>query len=234
MYEIKRIFNEALKQGRKNLTLYESLYVIKKYGLNVADFVLIKDVREIDYVLDKIKFPLVVKVSSSNIVHKSDVGGVILNINSTKELEDSVLKVDKKIKERFPDAYVDGFVLQSMIRDGYEVIIGGLHDEQFGPIIAFGLGGIFVEVLKDVAFDIAPVSFRDALELINQIKGYKILLGYRGKPKANIEDLAKTISTVSRFLWDFRGYIEEMDLNPVIVTSECSTIVDSRIILKNK
>ncbi len=232
MSAIRKIFDSVAEVGRKRLTLYESLYVIREYGLYVTNFILIKNTDDVDEIIGKIRFPVAVKVSSSDIIHKSDVGGVVLNIRSVPELKEVIKNISNRIRESFPNAYIDGFIVQEMVDKGYEVIIGGLFDEQFGPVVMFGLGGIFVEVFKDVAFDIAPIGYDEALDLIKQIKGYKILRGYRGKPSIDFSSLAKMISSVSYFLWDYREYIKELDLNPVFATQNGSFIVDSRIILK--
>jgi len=231
MSSIIPIFEKVLNEGRANLSLYEALDVVKAFGLPVAKFVLVKDIDDIEKVRDVLSPPFVAKISSPDVIHKTDVGGIFLNIQTEEELKYTVENILENVKRRMSNAKIDGVIVQEMIKGGYEVIIGGLRDQQFGPVVAFGLGGVFVEVLKDVAFDIAPIKPEEALSLIKSIKGYRILLGYRGKQPANLESLANVLSKASQFLWEYRRYIKEMDLNPVIVTSKNSYVVDSRIIL---
>ncbi|OYT28866.1 MAG: acetyl-CoA synthetase [Thermofilum sp. ex4484_79] len=231
MNSIVPIFEKVLNEGRANLSLYEALNVVKAFGLPVAKFVLVKDIDDIEKVRGVLSPPFVAKISSPDVIHKTDVGGIFLNIQTEEELKYTVENILENVKRRMSNAKIDGVIVQEMIKRGYEVIIGGLRDQQFGPVVAFGLGGVFVEVLKDVAFDIAPIEPEEALSLIKSIKGYRILLGYRGKPPANLESLANMLSKASQFLWEYRRYIKEMDLNPVIVTSKNSYVVDSRIIL---
>ena len=231
MSSIIPIFEKVLNEGRANLSLYEALDVVKAFGLPVAKFVLVKDIDDIEKVRDVLSPPFVAKISSPDVIHKTDVGGIFLNIQTEEELKYTVENILENVKRRMSNAKIDGVIVQEMIKGGYEVIIGGLRDQQFGPVVAFGLGGVFVEVLKDVAFDIAPIKPEEALSLIRSIKGYRILLGYRGKQPANLESLANVLSKASQFLWEYRRYIKEMDLNPVIVTSKNSYVVDSRIIL---
>lgn len=231
MNSIVPIFEKVLNEGRANLSLYEALNVVKAFGLPVAKFVLVKDIDDIEKVRGALSPPFVAKISSPDVIHKTDVGGIFLNIQTEEELKYTVENILENVKRRMSNAKIDGVIVQEMIKRGYEVIIGGLRDQQFGPVVAFGLGGVFVEVLKDVAFDIAPIEPEEALSLIKSIKGYRILLGYRGKPPANLESLANVLSKASQFLWEYRRYIKEMDLNPVIVTSKNSYVVDSRIIL---
>jgi len=216
----------------KVIPVYESKKIIEMYGIPVTKMALAHTVEEAVKISKDIGFPLVMKIVSPDIVHKSDVGGVVLDVKNEEEVRKAFERIMKNVREKSPGARIEGILLEEMVKGGYEVIVGGIRDEQFGPTIMFGLGGIFVEVFKDVAFGIAPLTFEEALELIKKTKAYKILEGYRGGEKADTEKLAKTIVKVSEFLWEFREYIKELDLNPVIVSKDEVKVVDARIVLE--
>jgi len=222
----------AIKEGRLILSLVESFKLLEEYDLPVAKYVYIRSEEELDKRLP-VDFPVVLKVDSPDISHKTEFGGVKVGIKSLEELKSEIAKMRETILAKKPEACIRGFVIQEMIQEGYEVLIGGLNDEQFGPVIAFGLGGIFVEVLKDVVFEIAPVTEEQALEMIKRIKGYKILEGYRGQKPANLQLLAQTISKASNLFADLSPYFQEADLNPTFVSDQWVKIVDARFKLKN-
>lgn len=226
------ILKKALGEGRHSLTLYESLTLISAYKLPVAKFVLADTEEKLEEAFTTLSKPLVVKVSSPDVTHKTEIGGVKLGINTLKELKEAYSIILNSVRKFLPYARIEGVVVQEMVKGDYEVIIGGLNDAQFGPVVAFGLGGIMVEILNDVAFDLAPLSKEEAYNLINRIKGAVILRGYRGKPPANLMKLAEVISKVSYLIWDFREYIKELDLNPVMVSRDLIQVVDARFVLR--
>ncbi len=221
------ILDKAISEGRTFLSLSESLMLLESYNLPVARYVVIKGPEEVSKV-GSIGFPVVLKVDSPDIVHKTEVGAVKVGLSSEIELSKAMTEMLSSIKQKFPGARINGFVVQEMVQKAHEVIIGGLRDEQFGPVIAFGIGGILVEVLKDVVFEIAPLTYEDALELIRKIKGYRILEGYRGLPRANLEMLAETISRASIMFSELSNVVSEMDLNPTFVSSDWVKIADAR------
>lgn len=226
------VLRKAINEGRRNLTLYESLTLISAYKLPVARFMLVKTedgLKEAFYSLSK---PLVVKISSPDVIHKTEVGGIRLGIRTFKELKEAYSAILNSLKRASPNARIEGIVIQEMVKGDYEVIIGGFNDAQFGPVVAFGLGGILVEVFKDIAFDLAPVSEDEAYDLINRIKGVAILKGYRGRPPVDLAKLAKMVSKVSQLIWELREYIKELDLNPVMISQDLMQVVDARLILR--
>ncbi len=176
----------------------------------------------------KLKFPLVMKLISPDIIHKSDAKVVVLDIENEEELEKAYEKVIKNAKKFKRNVKIEGIFLQEMV-SGEEVIVGMKRDPQFGPVIIFGLGGIFVEILKDVSFRIAPVDKKMALEMIKEVNGAKILEGVRGQKKAKIDDLASIITKTSNLVIDDKKILE-IDFNPIIVNNKEAKIVDMRIL----
>jgi acyl-CoA synthetase (NDP forming) len=178
----------------------------------------------------EIGFPVVLKIISPQILHKSDVGGVVLNVKDEKELEVQYEKLLVEIGKREPSAKVLGVLIEKMMPPSTEVIVGGIRDSQFGPSIMFGIGGIFAEIYDDVAFRVAPIDKIDASNLVHEIKGYKILEGARGKPPADLNSLINVLISVSDLMMEHDA-ISQLDLNPVIVYSDGVCAVDVRIIL---
>ena len=204
------------------LSQKKSTELLKKYRIPAVDSVLIRKEQE----LSKIKsFPAAMKIDSPDIMHKSDEGCVIVNVG-----KDGLIGAYRKIisAAKRKKARINGVAVQPMVK-GTEVIIGMKRDGQFGPVIMFGLGGIMVEVMKDVAFRIAPVCREEALKMINEIKGAKILNGYRNMPKADINKLAEIITKLSSLSLNEKS-ITEIDLNPVITGPNKAIAVDARIL----
>jgi len=228
----REIISSALREGRKKLLEHESMALLEAYGIPVAPFKFILDESEAKLAED-IGYPLVVKVVSPDIVHKSDVGGVVLGVSSWREVEEAIAKIKASVREREPGARLSGFLLQKMMpKGGVEVIVGGLRDPVFDGVVMFGLGGVFVEVFRDVSFRVTPVSKDDALEMVREIKSFRILQGYRGGRPVDLEALADIIVKVSRLLSDLRE-VSEMDINPVIAYPEGAFAVDARFLLNS-
>ncbi|MDO8537503.1 MAG: acetate--CoA ligase family protein [archaeon] len=180
--------------------------------------------------LDKAKsigFPMAMKIISKDISHKSDVGGVKLDIKNMQEAKKAFKEILQNCKKKMPKAKIDGIFVQKMIQ-GKQIIIGGKLDEQFGQTIVFGLGGIFVEVLKDVSLRICPIEEKDAKEMIQEIKGYPILKGIRGEKAINFKELEKALINTSNML--MKSKIKELDINPLIATDKEIIAVDVRVI----
>jgi acetyltransferase len=161
-----------------------------------------------------------VKLDSPDILHKTEAGGLKLNIKTAAELKDAYRQVMGNARRYNPKARINGVLIQEMVSGGTEVIIGVNNDPQFGPTVMFGLGGIFVEILKDVSLRVAPLSLEDALEMIREIKGFKILSGARGRAKADIPAIADTLVRVSRMALDLESRLSELDINPLLVLPE--------------
>jgi len=177
------------------------------------------------------KFPLVMKIVSNDISHKSDVGGVVLDVGSLKEVDNHYKSMMKAVKKVNKHAVIQGIAVQPMVNDGIELVIGVTTDKQFGPVLMFGLGGVFVEFMKDVSFKLIPLRKIDAKNILSEIKSKEILMGARGFPKIDLIKLQTLILNVSKFVQD-NPEIEEVDLNPVIANSKEMLAVDARIVLK--
>jgi acetate---CoA ligase (ADP-forming) subunit beta len=225
------IFDQVKKEGRAILTEYESKRILKQAGISVVETKLAKTQKEAVSFSQKIGFPVVLKITSPDVIHKSDSEGVKLSINSAAEVKKAYNEILKKVRKQYPDAIIHGVSVQKMVRPGTEVIIGTSKDPQFGPVIMFGLGGIFVEVLKDVSFRIIPLGRKDALEMIEEIKGYPLLQGYRGKEPADISALVDIILKISKFIEE-NPQIKELELNPIFVYRNRAIAVDARIFLE--
>ncbi len=230
--EALRVIEGVLKAGRKNMVEYEAKQVLKVYGLPVPYERLAKNVDEALKYAEEIGYPVAMKLMSPQILHKSDARVITLNVKSPEELKQKWKEIHENARKYRPDAEILGVLVAPMLKPGREVIIGVTEDPQFGHAIMFGLGGIFVEVLKDVTFRIVPITERDARRMIKEIKSYPILAGARGEAPADIDALVELLLKVSELVDDLREYIKEMDLNPVFVYEKGAVIVDARIILK--
>jgi acetate---CoA ligase (ADP-forming) subunit beta len=213
------------------LTEVESKELLSKAGIPVVEAKLARSKREAISISKELGFPVVLKISSPDVIHKSDSGGVKLGLANGAQVGKAYSDIMSSIKKAFPKAVIEGVSVQRMAPPGVEVIVGMSKDAQFGPVLMFGLGGILVEVLKDVSFRIVPVSERDAGEMIREIKGYPVLEGYRGQEPASIPALEKLIVKVSSFV-EKNPQIKELDLNPVFAYPDNAVAVDARIILE--
>ena len=225
------IIEQAQKSGRKFLNEVESKQLFKDAGIPVTDTRLAKSRDEAMAVAKEIGFPVVLKVISPDIIHKSDIGGVKVNLADAWQTGKAYADSMGAVKAKQPDARVEGVSVQSMAAPGVEVIIGMSKDPQFGPVLMFGIGGILVELLKDVSFRIVPITRRDANQMISEIKGYPLLTGYRGAEPADIKALEDILLKISE-LADKTPEIKEMDINPVFARRDDAIAVDARIILE--
>jgi acetyl-CoA synthetase (ADP-forming) len=196
--------------------------LIKKYDINFVDGSVVKNVEE---ALKVAKYPVVLKVLSDEIVHKSDRGCVKLNIKD----DESLRRAYAEIISNAGKAKVDGVAVQRMAKPGLELIVGGRRDEQFGPVILFGLGGIFVEVFKDVSLRVCPLDKNDALEMIEEMRAYPLLRGVRGTKPVDIEAIANLLQRASKLLYE-NEQVKEMDINPVIAYEDGYCAVDVRVL----
>jgi acetyl-CoA synthetase (ADP-forming) len=224
------ILEQVKKEGRSILTEFESKKILKQAGISVVETRLAKTQKEAVSLSRKMGFPVALKIISPEVIHKSDSGGVKLSLNNASEVKKAYDEILKRVKKQHPDAVIHGIGVQKMVRPGTEVIVGSSKDPQFGPVIMFGLGGIFVELLKDVSFRIIPLERRDALEMIEEIKGYPLLQGYRGKEPANISALVEIILKISKLIQE-NPTIKELELNPIFVYRDKAIGVDARMIL---
>lgn len=226
----KEIF-ERVKRKRNNLTELESREVLTHYGIPLVESEIVKTIEDAKKFVDRIGYPVVLKVVSPQIIHKSDVSGVVIDIRNEKELFQAYHQIIKSVEEKAPKAVIDGFFIQKMIPRDREVIIGGKWDPTFGQTIAFGLGGIFVELFEDVSFRVVPITKEDALGMIKEIKAYKILKGYRGKKPVSINALIDILLKTSKMLEE-NPEIKELDINPVFALADRAVAGDARIIIE--
>ncbi len=178
---------QKAKKEKRSLLETEAKELLKEYGIPVPNFKLIKSENEIIGLAKEINFPIVMKIVSPDIIHKTDAGGVKVGIKDEKEAELAYQEIISKVKKYNKEAKIEGVIVYPMVLQGTEIIIGMMKDPHFGPVVMFGLGGIFVEVLKDISFRILPIEERDAGEMITGIKGYEILKGARGNPPRDIQ-----------------------------------------------
>jgi acyl-CoA synthetase (NDP forming) len=233
MTDASKIIDSVRKQGRSVLTEIEAKQVISTIGVGTTRTLLARSQKEAAALSDEIGFPVVLKIASPDITHKTDAGGVKVGLKNKAEVRRACAEIVVAAREKFPGAKIDGVTVQNVARPGIEIIIGTFKDPQFGPVIMFGLGGIFVEVLKDVAFRIVPILKRDASEMIKEIKGYALLNGYRGHEPANIPVLEDILLKVSDFV-DKTPAIKEIDLNPIFAYKDSAVAVDARIVLEEE
>lgn len=224
------IIQKALLQKRYELLEHEAKEFIERFGISTTRHIVTSSSEEAIQAARSIGYPVVFKIVSPDISHKTDVGGVKLGIKDDEGVRDAYDEIMRNVKKKQPNARIYGILVQEMAPPSTEVIVGGLRDPQFGPAVMFGLGGIYVEVFKDVSFRIAPVEEYEALDMIHDIKGVKVLKGFRNREAADISALAHTIIQVSDIMVSVEE-IKEIDLNPVLVYPEGLKAVDARIIL---
>lgn len=228
--DVSHIIAESLRSGSYVLEPCAKT-VCANYGIPVPRFKVAKNRKEAVKSADELGYPVVLKIISPDIIHKNDAGGVVLNINAPKEVRKAYQQTLADVRRYKPDGEIFGILVEEMVPPSTEIVVGGIRDPQFGPTLMFGLGGIFVEILRDVTFRICPVARRDALEMISEVKGYQILEGYRGQPAVDISKIVDILLGTSRLMMDYPE-IKEIDLNPVIVYEKGAKVVDSKIILQ--
>ena len=232
MINKNQIITNARKQERIILTEIESKQIFEEAGINTIETRLASSQKEAIAISGQIGFPTVLKIASPDITHKSDVGGVRVGLKNKTEVGKAYKEITASARKQYPTADIQGVSVQKMARQGTEIIIGMTKDSQFGPVLMFGLGGILVEVLKDVTFRIVPLTRWDAKEMIEEIKGYSLLQGYRGQEPANIPALEDILLKVSTIV-EQTPEIQEIDLNPIFAYEDGAVVVDARIVLEN-
>jgi acyl-CoA synthetase (NDP forming) len=220
----------AHEQGRSLLNEVESKQLLEQGGIPTSGARLAETADQAVQIADELGYPVVLKVLSQDIAHKSDVGGVALNLADAGAVRDAFDRMMQAVQSAQPTARIDGVSVQRQAAPGTEVIVGMTKDPQFGPVIMVGLGGVLVEVLRDVAFRLVPLEPRDARDMLHEIKGFPLLEGYRGAPPADIAALESLILNVSRFV-EAHPEIEELDLNPVFAYPDGAVAVDARVIV---
>jgi len=221
----------ARREGRAALTEIEAKDLLREAGIPTVDTRLARDAAEAQALARQVGYPVALKIVSPQILHKSDIGGVKLGLGNEAEVAAAFEAIVAAARQHEPNAVVQGVAVQPMARPGIEVILGLFKDQQFGPVLMFGLGGIFVEVLKDVAFRIVPLERRDAREMVREIKGYPLLEGYRGQEPADVGYLEELLLKLSRFAEE-HPEVREVDLNPVFAYRDGALAVDARVVLE--
>ena len=226
---------EWLSSAGKTLTEHEAKKLLSRYGIPVTEEDIAKSPEEAVQIANRIGYPVVLKVASPQIIHKTDAGAIKLNIPNETELVTAYHEVVANSRKYDPKAEIQGVLVQEMIKDGREVIIGMSRDPQFGATIMFGLGGVFVEVLEDTSLRVAPLTRRDAEEMVREVKAYKMLQVFRGKPEADIDGIIDTLLRISRLCEDLKEIVLEIDVNPLIVFDKGNgvKVVDALVVLEN-
>jgi acetyltransferase len=230
---VAHIFQEVRAHRRVQIGDAEARDILEAYRIPIPTSKLCSTVDEAVAFAEQIGYPVVMKITSPDILHKTDIGGVRLNIESANDVRDSFDLLTFRAMRYMPDAEIWGCLVQQQVRGGKEVITGMNRDPQFGPLVMFGLGGIYVEVLKDVTFRIAPFSRREANEMMREIRSFSLLRGVRGQARSDIDALGDTLLRLSQLVTDFPEIVE-MDINPLMVFEEGHGVmgIDMRLVLE--
>lgn len=228
MSGIKEILTIIQSEQRKAVLEHEAKMILRKMGIIVPPSTLVKTKEEAIEAAAKFGYPVVMKLMSVEVIHKTDYDAVVLNLRSEEEVKSTF----DDFMNRFSSVDVAGVLVEKMVGKGLELIIGTNTDPTFGPVILFGVGGVMVEAIKDVVFRLCPTTQPQALQAIEEIKARVLLDGFRGMPKVNKEELSNLIVKLSELAWEYKEYIAEMDINPIIANEEGLFPVDARIILK--
>jgi len=229
--KVEKIIAQARNEGRTALLEPEAKAVCMAYGIPVTKFSVAKTEVEAAALADEIGFPVVLKVVSPDIIHKSDAGGVIIGLRNKAETIDAYCRILENAKKYKANAKIVGVLVQEMAPSSTEVIVGAVKDPQFGQTLMFGVGGIFVELEKDVTFRVAPISEQDALEMVTGVKAFPLLKGFRNSPAVDIQAIVCILLCTSKLVMD-HPEIKELDLNPVLAYARGAKTVDARIILE--
>ena len=233
--KVEQIIKKSIAEGRDQLTTLESIDVLQAYGIRACKYGLATNVDEVVTLGNSIGYPVVMKMTSKTTSHKTDVGGVVVNIRSEEQLRNEYNALLKRLEEKGLLEGLEGVIIQEMVKGSREMVCGIATDPQYGPMMMFGLGGVFVEVMKDVTFRIAPLTDEDAMDMITSVKAYKLLQGARGTTPANINQIQETLLRLSQLVNDFK-YIDELDINPLLISEKTGEgiAVDGRIKVRIK
>jgi len=227
----KEGLSKIIKNTKRQPSFLDIRKILNAYKILQAKMGIAKSCDEARKIAESIGYPVVLKVASPNLLHKTDVGGIKIDLKSKSEVEKSCYEILNSVRKNKPRIKIDGILVQEMIKGGREVILGMKRDPQFGPLLMFGLGGIYVEVLKDVSFGLVPLSRREAQEMIREIRTFKILKGVRGQKPVDIKAIENCLLNLSNLSLDFPK-IKEIDINPLIVKEKGAVAVDARIIVR--
>lgn len=228
---MERIVKETLSLGRKVLVEPEAKELLRLASFPVPKSRVVKDVTAALEAAREIGFPVALKLVSPDIIHKSDAGGVFLNIMNEKEIEEKWSSVILGVADDYPTALIEGFLIEEMAPRGAEVIVGAIRDEQFGPAVMFGIGGVTVELMKDVSFRLAPITREEAFEMMGEVKGFPILTGYRGQTIKDLDAIADALIKLGDIMGRVDG-LKELEINPLIVYERGAVVADARAVLE--
>lgn len=228
--KVKKIIAKSIEEGRDQLTTLESIDVLQAYGIRACKYGLATNIDEVVTLGNSIGYPVVMKMTSKTTSHKTDVGGVVVNIRSEEQLRNEYNALLRRLEEKGLIEGLEGVIIQEMVKGNREMVCGIATDPQYGPMMMFGLGGVFVEALKDVTFRIAPLTDIDAREMVQSVKAYKLLQGARGTKPAQIDQIEETLLRLSQLVNDFK-FIDELDINPLLISEATGEgiAVDGRI-----
>ena len=228
--KVETIIKNSLKEGRAQLTTLESIDVLEAYGIRACKYGLATNEEEVAKLGNEIGYPVVMKMTSKTTSHKTDVGGVVVNIKDETQLRNEYKALLQRLEAKGLLEGLEGVIIQEMVKGSREMVCGIATDPQYGPMMMFGLGGVFVEVMKDVTFRIAPLTDNDAMDMIKSVKAYKLLEGARGTTPAQIGQIQETLLRLSQLVNDFK-FIDELDINPLLISEKTGEgiAVDGRI-----
>ncbi|MGI0040933.1 MAG: acetate--CoA ligase family protein, partial [Nitrosopumilaceae archaeon] len=233
MSSVTKIFEETIVTDHKVITEELSKSVLKKYGVKVPGYALVNSAKEATRAAKRLGYPLVMKVVSPQILHKTDVGGVKVGLQNEKDVKKGFNDMYKRLSKK-KGVNLKGILLEKMVPQGVELIVGLQNDPQFGPVIMVGLGGVLTEIFKDVAFRMLPITIADAKSMLEELKGAKILKGYRGSKPIDQNMLAKALVQISKLGVDNAAYFDSIDFNPIVVYPKSYYVVDAKIILRKE
>ncbi|HLN36026.1 MAG TPA: acetate--CoA ligase family protein [Nitrososphaeraceae archaeon] len=227
--KVRRIFDDNVQKGSKIITEESAKSILSEYGIKVPEYSIVTSDSEALVKSREIGFPLVAKIVSDQILHKTDVQGVKVGLQNEEETKEAFLDMHGRLSKEYD---VKGVLLEKMVPKGIELIVGLQNDPQFGPVIMLGLGGIYTELFKDISFRVLPITKEDALDMINDLKGNKILKGFRGSEPVDLDILCDAIVKIGNLGTDMAKYIDSVDFNPIIVYPQNYYVVDAKILLK--
>ena len=224
----RELFEKTKQENRSWLLEHEAKQVLQNMNILIPPSKLVLNEVEAIESAKEFGFPVVLKLMSKDVMHKTDSGAVVIGLSNEQEVKETY----SDFMRRFDNVEIAGVLVEKMVKKGLELIIGTSTDSTFGPVILFGVGGVLVEAIKDVVFRLCPVTKEQALDAIEEIKAKILLEGFRGQPKVNKEQLSDLLVKISQLAWENRDFIAEMDINPIIANEDGIFPVDARIILK--
>ncbi|HXV51202.1 MAG TPA: 3-hydroxypropionate--CoA ligase [Nitrosopumilaceae archaeon] len=233
MNSVKKIFDETIKTDHKVITEEVAKSILKSYGIKVPGYALVNSADQAAKAARKLGFPLVMKVVSPQILHKTDVGGVKVGLDNVKDVKKTFSDMYKRLSKK-KGVQLKGILLEKMVPKGIELIVGLQNDPQFGPVIMVGIGGVLTEIFRDVAFRMLPITINDAKSMLDELKGSKMLKGFRGSKPIDIDMLSKALVQIGKLGVDNASHFDSIDFNPIVVYPKSYAVVDAKIILRKE